>query len=215
MSKVFRRFISVSFSVYNFHIHSNLICIFSTLRTEHFYISSRCMDHVFMAKIFRFQLRHRSCLIKLTLLQLHHRTSLTTLTFIKQLHLRSLHVLHLHSLHLIHLLPLPVLHLRSPHVLISFMTRAPNWYYSILTFRYIFQYLFTYKFNQFLNLLIYQLIFPHSLISSTHLPSPNSSGTLWLYYFSPTTSKLTQDRNQLIKTQCFAAYVPIKLIVDR
>ena len=38
---------------------------------------SLCMDHVLMAKILRVQLRHYTCLIKLTLLQLRHRTSLT------------------------------------------------------------------------------------------------------------------------------------------
>ena len=42
---------------------------------------SLCMDHVLMAKIFRFQLCHYTCLIKLTLLQLRHRTSLTKLMF--------------------------------------------------------------------------------------------------------------------------------------
>ena len=46
-----------------------------------------------------------------------------------------------------------------------------------------------------------------SLISSTHLPSPETSRTIRLFYFSSTRSRLTQDRNQLITTQCFAAYV--------
>ena len=40
------------------------------------------MGHVLMTKIFCFQLRHHTCLIKLTSLQLHHRTSLTTIMFI-------------------------------------------------------------------------------------------------------------------------------------
>ena len=45
-------------------------------------------------------------------------------------------------------------------------------------------------------------------------PYPNTSGTLRFYYFSPTTSNLPQDQDQLIKTPCFAAYVPTKLIVE-
>ena len=43
------------------------------------------ISHV-LIKIFRFPLRHHSCLIKLTLLQLHHRTSLIKLTNITSLH---------------------------------------------------------------------------------------------------------------------------------
>ena len=122
------------------------------------------------------------------------------------LHLRSLHVIHLHPLH--------VLHLRSPHMLITFMTRVPNCHYSIVIFRFVLQYLFTFKFDQFLNLLISNLLSPHPIISLTHLPSLNTSGTLWLFYFSPTMSRLTQDCDQLIKTQCFAAYTSTKLTVE-
>ena len=44
------------------------------------------ISQVPMEKIFRFPLRHPSCLIKLTLLQLHHRTSLIKLTNITSLH---------------------------------------------------------------------------------------------------------------------------------
>ena len=66
------------------------ISIFTTISFTFFQRSERntftflslCIDHIFMAKIFRFQLRHQACLIKHTLLQLHHRTSLTTLMFI-------------------------------------------------------------------------------------------------------------------------------------
>ena len=43
------------------------------------------ISHVLMEKIFRFPLRHHSCLIKLTLPQLHHRTSLIKLTYITSL----------------------------------------------------------------------------------------------------------------------------------
>ena len=44
------------------------------------------ISHALMEKIFRFPLRHHSCLIKLTLLQLHHRTSLIILPYITSLH---------------------------------------------------------------------------------------------------------------------------------
>ena len=40
------------------------------------------MDHVHIANIFHFQLRHHTSLIKLPLLQLHHRTSLTIIMLI-------------------------------------------------------------------------------------------------------------------------------------
>ena len=54
-----------------------------------------------------------------------------------------------------------------------------------------------------------------SVSQLTHLSTnPNTSGTLRFYYFSPTTSNLPQDQDQLIKTPCFAAYVPTKLIVE-
>ena len=82
MNKVFCRFIGFSFSVYNFHIHSNLIYIFSALRKEHFYILFTMHGSCFHGQNLPFQLSHCTCLIKLTLLQLHHRTSLTTLMFI-------------------------------------------------------------------------------------------------------------------------------------
>ena len=42
--------------------------------------------HVLIEKIFRFTLRHHSCLIKLTLLQLHHHTLLIKLTNVASLH---------------------------------------------------------------------------------------------------------------------------------
>ena len=47
---------------------------------------SLCISHVLMEKIFRFQLRHHTCLIKPTFLQLHHRTSLIKLPNITSLH---------------------------------------------------------------------------------------------------------------------------------
>ena len=56
-------------------------------------------------------------------------------------------------------------------------------------------------------------VFPLLTRNSDPSPIENTSGTLWLYYFSPTTSRLIQDRDQLIKTRCFAAYVPTKLTV--
>ena len=114
-------------------------------------------------------------------------------------------MIHSHSLH--------ALYLRPPHVLTTSMRRSLNCHYSTLTSRFILQCLFTYKFNPFLNFLLYHLLSPHPLISPTHLPSPNTCGTLRLFYFSPTTSRLTQVRDQLIKTQCFAAYVPTKSTV--
>ena len=115
---------------------------------------------------------------------------------------------------MIHSHPLHAIYLRSPHVLTTSMTRSPNCHYSTLTFCFILQCLFTYKFNPFLNFVIYHLLSPYPLISPAHLPSPNTSGTLRLFYFSPTTSRLTQLGNQLIKTQCFAAYVPTKPTVE-
>ena len=60
-----------------------LIFIFSQPSERNtFTILSLCMDHVHIANIFRFQLRHPTSLIKLTLLQLHHRTSLTIIMLI-------------------------------------------------------------------------------------------------------------------------------------
>ena len=81
MGKVIYRFIGFSFSVCSIHSHSNLIQIFS----EPTFLSL-CISHVLMEKIFRFQLRHHTCLIKPTFLQLHHRTSLIKLLNITSLH---------------------------------------------------------------------------------------------------------------------------------
>ena len=47
---------------------------------------SLCISQVLMEKIFCFELRHYTHLIKLALLQLHHRASLTKLTNITSLH---------------------------------------------------------------------------------------------------------------------------------
>ena len=44
------------------------------------------ISHVLMEKIFRSQIRHHPCLIKLTLLQLHHHTLLIKLTNVASLH---------------------------------------------------------------------------------------------------------------------------------
>ena len=163
-----------------------------------FTILSLCMDHVHITNIFRFQLCHHTSLIKLTLLQLHHRTPLAITMLIT----------------------------RDPftpiaRALLTFATRAHYIHdtFSKLplfhsTSRFILQCLFTYKFNPFFNFVIYHLLSPHPLISPTHLPSPNTSGTLRLFHFSPTTSGLTQVRVQLIKTQCFAAHVPTKSTVE-
>ena len=86
MDKVFCRFIGFRFSVYHFHIHSELIYIyihiFPAIRTNTSTILSLCMDHLHIANIFRFQLRHHTSLFKLTLLQLHHCKSLTIIMLI-------------------------------------------------------------------------------------------------------------------------------------
>ena len=54
-----------------------IFILFQPSERNIFTILLLCMDHVHIANIFRFQLRHHRSLIKLTLLQLHHRTSLT------------------------------------------------------------------------------------------------------------------------------------------
>ena len=186
MDQVFYRPIGFSFSVHYFRIHSNFIYIFSALRTNTFTFISLCMDHVLMAKILRFQLRHYTCLIKLTLLQLRHRTSLTKLMF----NTRA-----------------PLMFTTRAHYIHVTCSKLPLFHSNILFHSPVSVHLQIRPVSQ----LIYHLLSPHSIISPTCLPSPNTYGTLRLYYFSPTTSRLTQERDQLIKTQCFAAYVPTKL----
>ena len=53
-----------------------LLILFKPLEQNTFAILALYMDHVHIANIFRFQLRHHTSFITLTLLQLHHRTSL-------------------------------------------------------------------------------------------------------------------------------------------
>ena len=57
MDTVIYRFIGFSFSVYSIHSHSN-----QSPQWNIFTFLSLCISHVLMEKIFRFQLRHHTCL---------------------------------------------------------------------------------------------------------------------------------------------------------
>ena len=56
--------------------------LFQPLERKTFIILSLCIDHVHIANIFHYQLRHHTSLIKLTLLHLQHCTSLTIIMLI-------------------------------------------------------------------------------------------------------------------------------------
>ena len=198
VDKVFYRFIGFSFSVYHFHFHDELIYIyihtFPVIRTEHFYNSFIMHGSLSHCQYLPLSITSSTSLIKLALLQLHHRTSLTIIMLITHDPLTPISrglLKFTTRAHYIHdtFFKLPLFHSNIPFhspVLVLLQIRPVS------------------------QLPCLSLTFPLPIHKSSSSPISKYIWNTSTLFFSPTTSTLTQVRDQLIKTQCFVAYVPTK-----